>query len=174
MRRCWVSTVGLLALALSLAACSGDSDSDSAGASGNCIITFTGDKLCGADGKAWCEQFAERVSTDAETRLACSSVGADLAASEVSESGPIAIATQMDSELGGKYDELDISASPEDSGGYTISVQDFAQEPVPQKTKRRICKSARAVTGVGNGPLTILDLNGSDYECPSRGALGVE
>ena len=174
MRRSWVWTVGLLALALPAAGCSGDSDSDSAGASDKCIITFTGNKLCGADGKAWCEQFAERVKTDVDTRSACSSVGADLAASEVSESDPIAIATQMDSELGNKYDELDISASPEDSRGYTISVQDLAQEPVPRKAKRRICKSARAVTGVGDSPITILDLNGSDYECPSRGALGVQ
>jgi hypothetical protein len=165
--------VTILVVGLTTSGCGSDSGAGSADSSNNCIITFSGNKLCGNDGKAWCERFAGRLNADAGTRAACTSVGAELSGAEISDTDPIAIASEINSELGTKYSDYDISVSS-DGQDYTVAVEDYLQEAVPQKVKRRICKSARAIDGVGNAPVTVLDLYGSDYTCPSRAVLGVE
>lgn len=68
----------VLMTVLILGGCGGSEDTTE-DADRNCIITFSGNELCGESGKAWCERFADRVTADAETRSACASVGANLA-----------------------------------------------------------------------------------------------
>jgi len=157
----------LVSTALVLAGCGSGGDSDSSSSSSNdkaCIITFAGNELCGDSGKAWCEQFADRVSGDAETISACAAVGADFAVAptDTPEDRREEKAGEIRSVLEGKYPKLAPSTLVE---GRIIAIDlnegQASAPPATRSQRRRVCASARAAA-FGQTPITVGDVNSSD------------
>jgi hypothetical protein len=140
-------------LVLTLTGCGSDEPQTSADQ--NCIVTFAGNKLCGSDGRAWCEKFANRL--DADTRSACRSVGASFGR-EVDDSDPSAIALAVSNSLDERFSELQPTADFTD-GRYEVTLADFDGTRVPKRTLKRACQIASDAANVQRTKVAVMDVN---------------